>query len=316
LGVSDVWIRADIETATAGIEPVGAMLLGICPGGYSVQDAADFESFLAAKSGRWDYIDSELMRLREAPTVLSVYLAGNAQGRENLEILKRELGRLRDMDASGEWGALSLTLADIREEDWATAWKQYYKPTPIGERLVICPSWESYYAQPHEVILRLDPGMAFGTGTHETTRMCLMALDTFDPRGKTVLDIGCGSGILAVAAMLLGAKSAAGIDIDEVAVQSARENAARNDVAADFGLGDLTHGVSGTYDIIFANIVADALIALAPDVPKRLSPGGVYITGGIIDEREAEVRDAMERAGIRITRVEHDNGWVCIVGVR
>ncbi|MCL2068399.1 MAG: 50S ribosomal protein L11 methyltransferase, partial [Oscillospiraceae bacterium] len=121
-----IWVRADIETTTAGIEPVGAMLLGICPGGYSVQDSADFEAFLAEKSGKWDYIDDGLMHLRESPTVLSVYFAGNAQGRENLEALKQELARLRGMDACGEWGRLSVSLADVHEEDWATAWKKYY----------------------------------------------------------------------------------------------------------------------------------------------------------------------------------------------
>ncbi|MCL2068390.1 MAG: 50S ribosomal protein L11 methyltransferase, partial [Oscillospiraceae bacterium] len=168
---------------------------------------------------------------------------------------------------------------------------------------------------PHELVMRLDPGMAFGTGTHETTRLCLTALDEFDPAGKAVLDIGCGSGILAVAAMLLGAKSAEGIDIDETAVKSAVENAARNGMAVDFHLGDLARGVSGSYGIIFANIVADALIALSPDIPGRLEDGGVFIASGIIDEREREVRLAIEAAGMRIARTLRENGWVCIVAV-
>jgi ribosomal protein L11 methyltransferase len=310
--VSDIWIRADIETTTAGIEPVGAMLLSVCPGGYSVQDSADFEAFLAGRS--WELVDEDLMRLREAPTILSGYLPSNSQGRENRDMLEQELKRLRNIDVSGEWGKLSLTLADVREEDWATAWKRYYKPTPVGKRLVVCPSWESYDAEPREVIMRLDPGMAFGTGTHETTHLCLAMLDEFDPAGKTVLDIGCGSGILAVAAMLLGAKSAEGIDIDETAVLCARENAALNEAAADFRLGDLARGVSGKYDIIFANIVADALIALSPDIPKHLAAGGVFIASGIITEREGEVREAMERAGMQIARIERENGWSCIIG--
>ena len=312
--MSDIWVQADIETTTAGVEPVGAMLLGICPGGYVVQDAADFEKFLAGQAGRWDYIDGELLGLRNAPTVLSVYLAGNAQGRENLGTLKQELQRLRAMDEPGEWGSLALTLADVREEDWATAWKQYYKPVRIGARLVVCPSWESCEPQPHEIVMRLDPGMAFGTGTHETTRLCLKMLDKFDPAGKRVLDVGCGSGILAIAAILLGAASAEGIDIDETAVNSAMENAALNNVDASFQLGDLAHGVGGSYDIIFANIVADALVKLAPDIPALLSPGGVFIAGGIIENSEGEVRAAFERAGMQIIYDARENDWVSLAG--
>jgi len=311
--MSDIWIRADIQTTTAGIEPVGAVLLEICPGGYSVQDSADFEEFLAGKAGHWDYIDSELMGLRGAPTILSVYLADNEQGRENLGVLKSELLRLQEADVSGEWGCLSLALADVHEQDWETAWKQYYKPVKIGDRLVVCPSWESYDPLPHETVMQLDPGMAFGTGTHETTRLCLRMLDRFDPHGKSVLDIGCGSGILSVAATLFGARSALGIDIDEMAVGNARENAALNSADITFCVGDLARDVSGQYDIIFANIVAGALVKLAPAIPSLLANGGVFIAGGIIANSEQDVHLAFENAGLRIIHRESENDWVSLV---
>lgn len=306
------WIEAAIETTTQGIEPVGALLLELELGGYAVQDAADFEEFLAGKTGQWDYIDEDLMRLREAPTVLTAYLADNAQGAERMQALQAGLARLRALDTAGEWGTLSVTLSGIREEDWANAWKQWYKPLKIGRRLVVCPSWEEYAPAPEEVILRLDPGMAFGTGTHETTQLCLQMLDEYAPAGKTILDVGCGSGILSASAMLLGAREALGIDIDENAVRVARENAEANGVAAEYRRGDLATGVDGRYDIIFANIVADAIKALAPDVPRRLAEGGVLIASGIIDTRADEVLAAIEAAGLRILRREELRGWVCV----
>jgi ribosomal protein L11 methyltransferase len=306
------WTQVDIETTTAGVEPVGAMLLELGLGGYAVRDSADFEAFLSGTRGRWDYIDEELMKLRDMPTAVTVYLAENEQGAERLTALRQGLRRLRALDAAGEWGALSCALSGVREEDWANAWKRYYKPVKVSERLVVCPSWEPYEPAAGEVLLRLDPGMAFGTGTHETTRLCLRMLDRFDPAGKAALDIGCGSGILAVAAMLLGADSALGVDIDENAVKVAKENAALNNVPAQFRQSDLTGGVTGKYGIVFANIVADAVISLSAQIPPYLADGGVLIASGIIDARERDVLEAFGRAGLRLVHRAGENGWVCL----
>ena len=310
--MEQLWTQAEIETTTAGVEPVGAVLLELGLGGYMVQDAADFEEFLQGKQGRWDYIDDELMKLREAPTVLTAYIAQNAQGAENLSALRQELARLKALDTEKEWGRLSLELCGLNEADWENAWKRYYKPSKIGSRLVVCPSWEEYDPAPGEVVMQLDPGMAFGSGTHETTRLCLAALDEFNPSGRDVLDVGCGSGILSVAAMLLGAGSALGVDIDENAVRVAVENADFNRVAAKYRCADLTSGVTGQYDIIFANIVADAIRMLSPEIPRFLSEGGVFIASGIIDTRERETTAAIEAAGLKIVRRREQNGWVCL----
>ena len=184
----------------------------------------------------------------------------------------------------------------------------------LGERLAVCPSWESY-DKPGRVVLRLDPGMAFGTGTHETTALCLRALDELVRGGERMLDIGTGSGILAIAALLLGAKEADGVDIDPMCVRTAGENAERNGVADRFRVrvGNLSEQVSGKYQIITANIVANAIISLAPSVPALLEQNGVFIASGVIDEREEEVAAAIAATGLVVCQIRRDNGWVCIL---
>lgn len=306
------WTQVDIYTTTAGIEPVGAVLLELNVGGYAVQDAADFAEFLEGKSGHWDYIDDDLMKLADAETTLTIYLAENSQGAEQLAALKSELARLATLEGAGEWGRLECALSGVREEDWANAWKQYYAPVRVGERLVVCPSWEEYASQPGDTVVRLDPGMAFGTGTHDSTRMCLQLLEQHLPPRARVLDLGCGSGILSVAALLLGADSAIGVDIDEVAVRVAAENAGLNGVGdkASFFCGSLADKVEGRFDLIFANIVADVILAFLPDVERLLAPGGVFITSGIIDTREADIQAGLAQAGILVHHRLESGGWV------
>ena len=206
----------------------------------------------------------------------------------------------------------------VDEEDWATAWKKYYFPTRVGERLVVCPSWEDYAPAPGEVVLTMDPGMAFGTGTHDTTRLCMQLLEKYAAPGVKLLDVGTGSGILAVAALLLGADSAVGVDIDEVAVRVAKENAAANGVGdrAAFLAGDLADRVDGRFAVVTANIVADVILRLIPDLGRFLEPGGVFIASGIIDTREADVVSALEGAGYRLADRRESGGWVALAAVR
>lgn len=308
------WIQVDIYTTTEGIEPVGAALLELGAGGYAVEDAADFEAFLADKDGRWDYIDDELMKLREAETKLTIYLADSAQGAEQLTALKQALTHLKELDTDNAWGRLTYELTGVREEDWATAWKQYYTPTKAGEKLVICPSWEEYSPQEGEIVLQMDPGMAFGTGSHDSTRLCLQLLEKHLPENASVLDIGCGSGILAVGALLLGAKNAIGVDIDDVAVRVANENAERNGVEdrVSFHCGSLASKVSGQYNLIFANIVADVILSFLPDVGRLLAPGGMFITSGIIDTRAPDILAALPEYGLVVRERLDSGGWVAL----
>ncbi|MDR2931953.1 MAG: 50S ribosomal protein L11 methyltransferase [Oscillospiraceae bacterium] len=309
------WTQFDIYTSTQGVEPLGAALIDIGYPAFAIQDPADFEKLLKGESGRWDYIDDDLMKLKDAETTVTVYLPDNEQGRDGLMAVADALARLKALDTVGEWGRLTHTLSGVNEEDWASAWKKYYKPFKIGPRLIVCPSWEDYAPKAGETVMKLDPGMAFGTGTHESTRLCLDGLQEMISGGESVLDIGCGSGILSIAALLLGAKQALGVDIDAVAVRVAEENAALNGVGnkARYLCGNLTDHVTGRYDIICANIVADIIIQLSETVPDYMNPGGLFLVSGIIDTRAYEVLSFAEGQGFRLKSRRDDGGWVSML---
>lgn len=307
------WVQVDVFTTTAGIEPVGAALLELNAGGYTVQDAADFEDFLQGKYSRWDYIDDDLLQLREAETTLTVYLPTDTQGTDQLTALADSLRRLRALDQDGAWGRLTYATQGLREEDWESSWKQYYKPMRIGRRLVICPIWESCDKKANDVVVRMDPGMAFGTGDHASTRLCLQLLDANPPApADAVLDLGCGSGILSIAALLLGAKSVIGIDIDSVAVEIAQKNAVHNAVEAQsvFRRGNLAKGITGTFNLIFANIVADVILDLLPDIGDLLVADGAFIASGIIDTREQDILQGIAAAGLSVQQRVESGGWL------
>lgn len=305
------WTQVDIITSTQGIEVVSAMLASLDLGSIAIQDAEDFKEFLKGKDVYWDYIEDELMELTHAPTVITVYLSQWEQGEEQLAQLPLRLQELKSMDTENAWGPLTFTTQAVKEEDWATNWKQYYHPVPIGERLLICPTWETC-DDTQRTLVRMDPGMAFGTGTHESTKLCLEELDTISTGGERVLDIGTGSGILGISALLLGGDFAEGVDIDQVAVKVAQENARVNGVEdrAVFRKGSFTQFASGQYQIIFANIVADAIMSLAPDVAPLLAPGGQFIASGVIDTRADEVEKHLQAAGLVVIARREDNGWV------
>ena len=203
-----------------------------------------------------------------------------------------------------------------RSEDWENNWKAYFHPLPVGRRLLIQPLWREEAENPEgRAVLRLEPGLAFGTGAHQTTRLCLEALETAVTPGSTVLDVGCGSGILAIAARLLGAKTAVGVDIDALAVKTARENGRRNGFLGPgltFLQGNLADDVTGQYDVVVTNIVADVILLFLRDVGKFMKPGSVFIASGIIDLREQEVLSAMADCGFTVEQRAEDGGWVCL----
>lgn len=305
--------QMNIETLSAGQEAVSNLLIAAGVGGFEVIDPKDFQEFLDTVTPHWDYVDEELLKRQSDRTVFKVYAADNEQGLEMLKDIERRVEELRKTPEAALYGTLEITVGDLPEEDWQSGWKQYYKPIHV-ERLVVVPLWEDYTPAAGETVMKIDPGMAFGTGAHETTRLCLKALTKADLAGKTLLDVGCGSGILSIGGVLLGAESAFGCDIDQLAVEVAKRNAALNGLEerTQYAAGDLLSVVEGKYPIVVANIVADVILTLLKDLASVLLPQGIFIASGIIDDRKEEVLAGIEKAGLTVLSVEEERGWVAI----
>ena len=300
------WIEATVVTAPEEIAGLCDALEQLGVNGLSIEDESDFHRFLEENRQYWDYVDESLQRRFARLSRVKFYLEDDPRGRAELARIREALGR--------EVGTRL-----IEDEDWENGWKQYYEPIPVGERLLIVPEWMEA-EENGRVALRLDPGIAFGTGSHATTRMCLEALETVAARGKRVLDLGCGSGILGIAALLLDCDSVCGCDIDPKAPEAAARNAALN------GLGEPTFQVfagdvlsnegmrrrlGSGYDIVLANIVADVIIPLSTFCRRFLADGGVFICSGVIDERCEEVENALKRSGFAIARHLREAEWNC-----
>lgn len=315
------WTEVNIYTTTEGIELLCSKLEDIGIKGFSIKDPEDFKEFLENKNGQWDYIDDDLMGLSECETCVTVYIPTNGQGAEMLIAIKSMLAEMKAGDKEGKYGRLEAEMTSIREEDWANNWKQYFKPFKVGEKLVIKPSWEEYDDSDGRIILEIDPASSFGTGKHHTTRLCLEVLEKYLNNGDKLLDMGCGSGILSIGAMLLGAGSAVAVDIEENAAVTAMENAVKNHISPDryktyFGniLTDekLADKIDDKYDIIAANIVADVLIAMKDSFRRYLRSGGILIVSGIIEERMDEVISALVSAGFKEPEPEAREGWAAV----
>lgn len=315
------WTEVNIYTTTEGIELVCSKLTDIGVKGFAIRDAEDFKEFLENKNGQWDYIDKDLLGLTDCETCITVYIPSNDQGAEMLTAIKSMLSEMRANDTEKLYGRLEAELTSIREEDWANNWKQYFKPFKVGEKLVIKPSWEDYDNADNRVILEIDPASSFGTGKHHTTRLCLELLEKNLNKGDNLLDMGCGSGILSIGAMLLGAGSAVGVDIEENAAATALENAEKNHISPDvyktyYGniLSDekLASEIDRKYDIITANIVADVIIEMKDYFVRYLKKGGILIISGIIEERMDEVIAAVESAGFSNPEPYVKEGWVAV----
>ena len=312
------WTEVNIYTTADGIELLCSKLTDIGIQGFVIKDSEDFKEFLENKHGQWDYIDDDLMGLADCETCITVYLPQNEQGADMLHSVRASLAEMKSADTDGTFGRLEAELASIREEDWANNWKQYFKPLKVGDNLVIKPSWEEYDDAGERVILEIDPASSFGTGQHHTTRLCLEILEGCVKEGDRILDLGCGSGILSIAALLLGAENAVAVDIEENAAATAKENALKNHIPEEdyktyFGniLTDekLAAEIDGEYDIITANIVADVLIAMKDYFKRYLKDGGYLIVSGIIEERMEEVLTAIEECGFTRLGVNIKEGW-------
>ena len=316
------WREVTIYTTTEGIGPVEALLEDNGVEGYVLEDAADFEEFLKDTEIYWDYVDEDLEASMKGKSRITFYLPADGDGFDQLAHLRTALQGFKDAHA-GKYGTLLMTLENLKDADWENNWKQYYKPMEIGERLLVIPEWEQENVKGQakyagKVHLILEPGLTFGTGSHATTRLCLTALEEAVHGGETVLDLGCGSGILSIAALRLGAVSAKAVDIDDKCLTVAYENAALNGIGKDrytvlvgdvLSNGALRETLGGGYDVVVANIVADVIIGLAPMVRQFLKPGGLFLCSGIIDTRAGEVADALRQNGWEIETTRSGEGW-------
>ena len=309
------WLELKIDTSHAGLDAVTDMLEQQGVTGVMIDDEADFQSFLENNRQYWDYVDDDLLAQKKGVSRVTFYLERNEDAYGTVAAVRMAMSALKKEHP--EYAPLLLTMADVADEDWENNWKQFYKPMEIGSRLLVVPEWEEA-ADPTRVKLVLNPGLTFGTGSHATTRLCLTALEEAVHGGETVLDLGCGSGILSIAALRLGAVSAKAVDIDDKCLTVAYENAALNGIGKDryavlvgdvLSNGALREALGGGYDVVVANIVADVIIGLAPMVRQFLKPGGLFLCSGIIDTRAGEVADALRQNGWEIETTRSGEGW-------
>ena len=299
------WTEISVEVKAAQIDEAAAIANMTVPYGIYIEDYSDLEAEVQ-EIAHIDLIDEELLQKDRGIAKIHIYIDPEDNIEEAVQFLRERL------TAAGI--GHTINRSSVHEDDWLNNWRKFFKPMPIGEKLLINPSWYTDTDPEGRAVLNIDPGLAFGTGKHETTRLCLETLERYIKGGETVLDVGCGSGILGIAAVLLGAESAFGVDIDEVAVRTANENAVINHVGDRFSAiaGDLVDKVQGKYDIVVANIVADAIIALSASVKAFMKPDSVYIVSGIIDTRADDVRNAV-RNSFEIAEEITMGGWYCFV---
>ena len=302
------WLEVTVDTTEPQLDDLCAKLTMNGATGLAIEDENDFKTFLEQNRQYWDYVDEDLARRMKGASRVKFYVPDNEEGEAQMRAALRGLEQYEPQTVS------------LREEDWATSWQKYYQPIPVGERVYIVPEWMKGQPIPDgRVPLYLNPGLTFGTGSHPTTQLCLELLEEALVPGGRVLDLGCGSGILAIAALALGAEHATGVDIDPKAVDVAYENAAMNgigkdrltvlagNVLADQKFGDQLR--PGQNQVVLANIVADVIIPLSAVAHRFLTPDGVFLCSGIIDSRAEEVAQALEQNGWRITRKLERKGW-------
>lgn len=306
------WMEVTVVTSSEAVEIVTGLYYACGLNGISILDSVDVEFKKNNKVGKtdWDYFDEDLLNIEDG-AVIKGYFKYDEEFDGKVTYIKNGMNDLEDIGIDKGKGEVFVN--KVNEEEWENNWKKYYKPTKIGEKVVVKPTWEEYRVKDGELIVELDPGMAFGTGTHETTRMCVKALEKNVEANSVVFDIGTGSGILAITASKLGAEKVVGVDLDMVAVESAKKNVGYNSLGnIEILYGDLMEVVEGKADIVVANIMADIIMFLAEGVKEFIKENGLFISSGIIDSKEEEVTQKLINVGFEIVDIQRERGWVCI----
>ncbi|MBO0462388.1 50S ribosomal protein L11 methyltransferase [Enterococcus sp. DIV1298c] len=306
------WNEVKIETASEAVEAVANILMEAGASGVAIEDSLDVENFKSDPYG--EILTKEDFTTIEEGAIVMAYFPETIFLPEILPFIKERVTKLPEFGLA--IGKNIVTVSEVEESNWATAWKKYYHPVRITRLLTVVPSWESYQTNdPLEKIITLDPGMAFGTGTHPTTSLTLQALESTLRGGERLLDVGTGSGVLSIAAKHLGAKEVYAYDLDEVAVRSAKENMDLNEVAKDVHVAanDLLKGIEIESDVIVANILADIILLMIPDAWRLLKQTGTLIVSGIIEEKKEMVLAAMEEQGFVVDQVFQQKDWYAIM---
>lgn len=305
------WTEIKVKTTTEAVEAVANIFYEIGAQGVVIEDPNDF-LYQQKDEISWDYIEEEVFENGYEGAIVKAYISEEENLLAKVEAIRESVNNLPSFGLNIGDGVIELE--ELDQQDWENAWKQYYKPIKVSEKIVIKPTWEDYEAKLNELVIELDPGMAFGTGTHETTNMCIQALERHIKSDDEVLDIGCGSGILSIAAAKLGAQSVVGVDLDPMAVRVAKENTEQNNMLGfvEIRHGNLTEVVTHKANIVVANIIADIIIKLADDIADFMKEDGLFISSGIIMPRLEEVKAAIESKGFTILEVNTQGEWACI----
>lgn len=308
------WLELSVHTTTAGADLASQALMTCGANGTMIEDRADIPD-PAKPSGYWELIDPKLIDSMPEDVVVKAWFQTDETLADHISALQSQLAALKAQSPDMELGTLAVTTAQVKDEDWSEVWKRFYKPFRAGKSLVVKPSWEPYDPRPGDQVIEIDPGMAFGTGTHETTGMCLAFLEDYLKPGMRVIDVGTGSGILAIGARLLGGENVMAIDIDPTAVKVAKENVIKNHLEGQIDVreGDLLKQVDAVCDLCVANIIADVICFFSEPLRGHIAENGLFICSGIIKEREQDVVDALTAAHYTLVEKRYKGEWVAMI---
>lgn len=310
------YYEVKIFTSSQGIDAVSSVLTMLGHETFMIEDSSVVEELLKKENSYdWDYVDESVIAQQKEESRITLYLEPDETAEASIAAIKSAISMLKEQDPNGVFGRLEVTDTYESDDEWKDKWKEFFKPSKMTDNIVIKPTWEEYEPAEGEMVIEIDPGMAFGTGTHATTRMCVKHLEKYiTSENDKVLDLGCGSGILSIAAALLGSKNVYGVDIDPNAVAASAENVEMNGLSdvIEIAYGDVTEGLGMKADIIAANLMADLIIMLAPDIAKHLEGKKIFISSGILEEKLEDVLKAIKGSGFEIIEVLHEDEWCAV----